>query len=310
MAEAAPALAIVDAHHHFWDLGRNYLPWLCDEPPIPFRYGDYRALRRNYLPADYARDSGAFRIVGSVYVETEWNPADPVGETRWIDEIARVAGLPTVVVAHARLDRPDVAEVLAGHARFPRVRGIRHKPAAVADPISVEPGRPGSMGDPDWRRGFALLQEQGFSFDLQTPWWHLGEAAELAAAFPKVQIVLNHTGLPADRSPSGIAGWRRAMRRLAQAPNVAVKISGLGLPGRPWTLADNGPIILETIEIFGVDRCMFASNYPVDGLVASFATIFEGFLEATAEFSQADRDKLFARNAKRIYRLDRDATTA
>ena len=64
-------LPIVDAHQHFWDLGRNYLPWLCDEPPIPFRYGDYRALRRNYLPADYLRDAAGHRVVKTVHVETE-----------------------------------------------------------------------------------------------------------------------------------------------------------------------------------------------------------------------------------------------
>lgn len=304
MAEALRDQPIVDAHHHFWDLGRNYLPWLEDEPPIPFRYGDYSAIRRSYLPEDYARDTAGFRVVGSVYVETEWDPSDPVGETRWIHEIAETAGLPTVVVAQARLDRPDVAEVLAGHKAYPRVRGIRHKPRTAPDPAGVTQRAPGSMGDPAWRRGYALLAEHGLSFDLQTPWWHLAEAAELAAAFPETQIILNHTGLPADRSPEGLRGWRAAMRLLAEAPNVAVKISGIGLPGRPWTLADNRPIIEETIAIFGVERAMFASNYPVDSLVAPFATIFDGFLAATAHLGAADRDRLFARNARRLYRLD------
>jgi predicted TIM-barrel fold metal-dependent hydrolase len=206
-------------------------------------------------------------------------------------------------VAHAALDRADVAEILAAHADFPRVRGIRHKPAAAADPSAVERGAPGSMGDPIWREGYALLAAHGLSFDLQTPWWHLAEAAELAAAFPGTQIILNHTGLPADRSEAGLAGWRRAMAKLAECSNVAVKISGIGLPGRPWTVADNGPVVRTVIELFGVDRCMFASNYPVDGLVASFATIFDGFLAITADLPLADRQRLFAANARRFYRL-------
>ena len=75
----AKDIPIVDAHHHFWDLDRNYHPWLCDEPPIPFRYGDYGAIRKNYLPEHYDRDTSAFHVVGSVYVETEWDPTDPVG---------------------------------------------------------------------------------------------------------------------------------------------------------------------------------------------------------------------------------------
>ena len=303
MAEGRAALGIVDAHHHFWDLERNYLPWLSDEPPIPFRYGDYSALRQNYLPADYARNTAGFTIRGSVFVETEWDRRDPVGETRWIHAIAASAGLPSAVVAHAALDRPDVEDVLAAHAAFPLVRGIRHKPAAAAAPDAVVRGAPGSMSDPRWRRGYALLERHGLSFDLQTPWWHLAEAAELAAAYPATQIILNHTGLPADRSPAALDGWRAAMRRLAEEPNVAVKISGIGLPGRPWTVADNGPIVRDTIALFGVERCMFASNFPVDGLVASFDTICDGFFTITADLGLADREKLFARNAQRIYRI-------
>jgi predicted TIM-barrel fold metal-dependent hydrolase len=160
------------------------------------------------------------------------------------------------------------------------------------------------MGDAAWRRGYARLQEHGLSFDLQTPWWHLGEAAALARDFPRTQIVLNHAGLPADRSPEGIAGWREAMRTLAGEPNVAVKISGLGRPGRPWTVASNGPIVRETIEIFGVDRCMFASNFPVDGLCAGLDIILSGFKEIVRDLDRADRRKLFCDNARRIYRIE------
>src|SRR5918992_1965512 len=104
-------LPIVDAHQHFWDLERNYLPWLCDEPPIPFRYGDYRALRRNYLPEDYLRDAAGHEVVGTVHVETEWGPDDPVGETRWLQEIIAESGFPSAIVAQAHLDRPDVEAV-------------------------------------------------------------------------------------------------------------------------------------------------------------------------------------------------------
>lgn len=294
-------LPIIDAHQHFWDLERNYLPWLRDEPPIPFRYGDYSALKRNYMPDDYREDSRGFRIVGTVFVETEWNPADPVGETRWVHGIARQHRLPSVMVCHARLDRDDIEAVLEAQCAFPLVRSLRHKPRAAPSPDRVERGAPGSLLCPVWRRGFALLERHGLSFDLQTPWWHLYEAAELFEAHPGIPVILNHTGLPADRSPEGLAGWRRAMARLAAVPHVAVKISGLGVPGQPWTVAANERIVLDTIELFGAGRCMFASNFPVDGLVASFATIFDGFLEITSRFPAADRHRLFADNARRIY---------
>jgi predicted TIM-barrel fold metal-dependent hydrolase len=295
-------MQIVDAHHHFWDLDRNYLPWLKDHP-VKFRYGDYSALKRNYLPADYRRDSADFEIVGSVFVETEWDPTDPTGEVAWVEGVNREEGLPTVMVAQAWLDRDDAPAVLASHGLSPIVRGIRQKPRPSPSPEAVEAGARGTMGDRKFRAGYALLEPNGLSYDLQTPWWHLPEARALADDFPQTEIILNHTGLPADRSPEGIAGWRAAMRTLAGAPNAALKISGLGQAGKPWSADDNRRIVLDAIDIFGPHRVMFASNFPVDSLVGSFGTIFSGFNDITSGFPQTERDAMFRDNAKRIYRF-------
>lgn len=293
-------LPIVDAHQHFWDPSRNYYPWLNDEPPIPFRYGDYRAIRRRYLPPDYRADSARYRVAKSVYVEAEWDPADPIGEMRYIASLRREHGLPTVAVAQAWLDRADVANVLEQQASFDFVRSVRHKPRAnrsAADPA------PGGTTDTKWREGFARLAAHGLRFDLQTPWWHLREAADLANAFSETQVILNHTGLPADRSAEGIAGWKRAMATLAACPNVAVKISGLGQPGTPWTADSNRDIVRTTIDLFGVERCMFASNFPVDSLCASFVTIFDGFAAIVRDLSAGDKRALFHDNAQRVYAM-------
>lgn len=298
-----PAFPIIDAHHHFWDLERNYLPWLRDEPPIPFRYGDYSALKRNYMPPDYRRDAGNMTLAGSVFVETEWDRNDSVGETRWVHELAPQAGLPSAMVCHVTLHRSDAADILAQQATFPLVRGIRHKPAAAPGPDQIRSGMPGSMNDPAWRRGYALLERYRLSFDLQVPWWHLKEAVRLNKDFPNIPIILNHTGLPRTRMPEELAGWRAAITEFAAAPNVSVKISGLGEPGQAWTLERNRQVILDTIAIFGEDRCMFASNFPVDGLAGGMTTIFSGFEEATRSMGKDVQQKLFADNARRIYRL-------
>ena len=292
--------ALVDAHQHFWDPDANYHPWLRDEPPIPFRYGDYRALRRRYLPPDYRADAAPYAVEKTVYVETEWDPRDPVGEMRYVAQLRDEYGLPSVAVAQAWLDRDDAVAVLEAQAQFPFVRSVRHKPRANASP---DAGAPGGMTDPAFRAGFARLAAIGLRFDLQTPWWHLGEAVQLAADFPDVQIILNHTGLPADRSDAGLAGWRDAMATLARAPNVAVKISGIGRRDAPWTAADNRGIVRTVIELFGVGRCMFASNFPVDGLCASFATIFDGFRAIVADLALADQRALFRDNALRLYAI-------
>lgn len=291
---------MVDAHHHVWDTVRNYHPWLCDEPPIRFRYGEYSAIRRPYLPEEYRRDAAPYRLLASVYVEAEWDPRDPVGEMDYIAGLRAETGLPSVAVAQAWLDRADCAGVLAHHAARGFVRSVRHKPRANASPAD---GAPGGMTDTRWREGFARLGPLGLRFDLQTPWWHLGEAARLAADFPDTTILLNHTGLPADRSPEGLAGWQAAIQGLAACPNVMVKISGIGVAGQPWTAEANRGIVLRTIEAFGVERCMFASNFPVDSLCARFAVIFGGFEAIVSGFTPAEQDALFVENARRIYAI-------
>jgi predicted TIM-barrel fold metal-dependent hydrolase len=289
---------IVDAHQHFWDPAANYHPWLRDEPPIPFRYGDYRAIRRPYLPADYLADASGFDIAGTVYVETEWDPRDPIGEMRWVEALRRDTGLPTVAVAQAWLDRPDAAQTLEAQAAFDFVRGVRHKPRANRAPGDAAPG---GTTDAAWREGAARLAPLGLRLDLQTPWWHFGEAARLAAEFPQLSIVVDHAGLPADRGPDAMRAWSDACARLAAHPNVSMKISGIGLPGRAWTVADNRPVVMALLESFGTDRCLFASNFPVDSLCARFATILGGFLEIVAGLAPAERHALFHDNANRIY---------
>ncbi|MCC6947151.1 MAG: amidohydrolase family protein [Bradyrhizobiaceae bacterium] len=303
MSDEQAALPIADCHQHFWRLDRHYYPWLCDPEPVHFRYGDYSAIKRNYMPPDYRRDAGANRVVKTVHEEAWFDPRDPVAETRFVETVAAEFGLPTALVGAAWPARADIEAVLAGHAASPLARGIRNFPAAAADPREAKRGAPGSMDDPEWRRGYALLERYGFSCDIQTPWWHMEALAELAADFPRTQIVIVHTGLPSDRSPAGLAGWRRALERAAEHPNVAIKVSGLGEPGRPWTLESNGPVIRDAIAIFGPERAMFASNFPVDGIVGTFETIYDGFRAAVADRPLAEQRALFHDNAVRIYRL-------
>jgi predicted TIM-barrel fold metal-dependent hydrolase len=299
---ARPA-AVIDAHHHVWDL-TNDLPWLKEER-IPFRYGDYSPICRDYMPAEYRADTAGWPLVGSVYVEAEWNRLKAAEESRWVTEVAACTGTPTVMVAWCDFAAPDAEALLAAHAQSPLVRGVRHKPSAAPSRIDARRGAAGSMDDEAWRHGYALLERHGWSYDLQTPWWHLDAAADLARDFPGIPVVVNHAGLPSDRSPEGLAGWRKALERVADEPNVCIKISGIGRPGLPWTVEANGPIIRDIVTIFGVDRAMFASNFPVDSLVGDFDTIFSGFVAATADLEEGDRAKLFHDTAARVYRLPR-----
>lgn len=301
-------LPIIDAHHHIWDLKRNRHPWLQEESPIPFRYGDYRALRRDYLPADYRRDAARQNVVATVYMEAEHDPADPLRETRWVHEVAAAEGLPQAMAGAAFLDRADAAEVVRAQAAMPLVRSLRHKPKGVARPQDYDPAHriPGSLRCPAWRAGYRHLAESGLHFELQTPWWHLPDALELACDFPGTLVVLNHLGLPADRSAAGLGGWREAMARLAEAPNVRVKLSGCCVPGRRWTPELQAPVVLDAVRLFGPERCMVASNFPVDGLLASFDDIMDGTRAMLAALPEADQRRILAGTAAETYRIALD----
>lgn len=296
----ALSFPLIDAHHHFWDPALNYYPWLCDSDRPPHRYGDHQSIAHPYLPVDYRRDTAAFTLAGSVYIEADWDPRDPVGEMRYIAGLRQQSGLPTVAVGKAWLDQADAQHTLEQLSAFGFVRGIRHKPRANDAPADTAAG---GMADPAWRRNYGLLARYGLHFELQTPFWHLHEAAALARDFPDTPLIINHAGMPSDRSSEGLAGWRQAMAQAAQCPNVFVKLSGIGLSGGRWTVTENRSVVLDAIALFGVARCMLGSNFPVDSLCASFEDIFNGFAAIVADFSEAERRQLFHDNAQRLYRM-------
>ena len=289
---------IVDAHHHFWDPTVNYHPWLCDKPMIPFRYDDYSSICQPFMPSDYDIVASNWNVVANITMEGEWDHTDAIGEARWIETLNRTTGRPAAHVAQAWLDQPDLPELLEQLADISIVRSIRHKPRANTKPNMGQ----GGMSESSFIDGIKQLANYGLHFDLQTPWWHLKEAIELTRHDEDTMIIVNHTGLPSDRSVEGLDGWYKAMKALSAVEQVRVKISGLGTQSQ-WTADANKEIILKTIDLFGVDRCMFASNFPVDGLCASFDTIYGGFDEITRDFSQHDRHALFCQTALNTYRL-------
>ena len=295
-------LPIIDPHHHLFDLDHGRYPWLQDEM-LPRVFGDYTAIRRNYLIDDYLADTKNQNVVKSVHLQVEYDHNDPVAETRWLQGIADKRGFPHGIVGFADLASPDVQAVIEGHSQYKNVRGIRQCLNFHRDPVKTFIGEPHLMSDPQWRRGYGLLKRFDLSFDLQLYYTQMEEALALARAFPDTPMVLNHTGMPVDRAPEEIAGWQKNMKLLASAPNVACKISGLGMGDWKWSVGTIRPFVLDAIEAFGVERCMFASNFPVDKLFSSYDTVFNAFKTITQDFSDGERSALFHDNAERIYRL-------
>lgn len=287
-------MKIIDAHHHLWRLssGPLYYPWLQDDKPHDFFLGDYAKLKKDFLPPDYRREAADHEVVKTIHVEAECSRDQQVEETRWLTEINRQHGMPNAIVGHAWFHTGNTEEILDGHKAFPLVRGIRSKPADEAQ-----------MRDAKWLAGLRLLKKFEFSWDLRVKTWELEAAAAVVRGIPDIPVVLNHTGFPWDRSAAGLEMWRKGMRALAACENAWCKLSCLCLPKGGWDYGDNKRIIEETLGIFGVERCMFASNFPVDGLRVSFRQMFDDFKRMTAGLSASERGKLFHDNAAAFYRL-------
>ena len=301
----------LDAHHHFWDLESGvYYDWLTDKPHDTFVGHSSALAGRNFLPDDYRGLAAGVRLAGTIHVEAECDRKDCLKETAWLTELNRRTGLPVGIVAWAPMDAADADEILAQQKAHPLVRGIRSKPRTAP-----APGRPlddpkGTLADPSWRAGLSLLEKHGLSWDLRVPFWHLEEAAPVVGEHPGLTVVLNHTGLPWDRSLEGLARWRRGMEALAALPNVFVKLSELGHKNYEWTYDTNAPLFRETIAMFGIDRCLFASNFPVAGQRIGYADLLAAYRRVAAPLSRGDREKLFFRNAMRAYRIAPEALLA
>jgi len=296
-------LKIVDAHHHLWDLGRNLYPWLRGE--LHDRgWGDLRPLQHNYLVRDFLADAASQGLEKSVHVQANFDPSDPVGETAWLEEIAAEHGFPHGIVAFADFSSKNIESVLDAHAKASgRMRGIRQVLNRHPDP-KLNRASQDYLSSEVWLGNLGLLRRYGWSFDAQAYYQQMPALAALARRYPDLQFILDHAGMPAERDAAGIAGWRDGMKQLAGCPNVAVKLCGYGMVDTRWSVESIRPFVLQPIEWFGPERCMFGSNFPVDRLMASYDRLWDAYREITASFSTAEKDLLFRENASRIYRLE------
>ncbi|MDQ2696747.1 MAG: amidohydrolase family protein [Pseudomonadota bacterium] len=297
-------MRVVDPHIHLWNIETLHYPWLV-KPGRTFM-GDYAPLIKTHEPREFLADAGDIEVLKVVHIDAGHDPADPLAETQWLQSLADAPeskGIPHGIVAYADLSTPDVEQLLAAHAAHPNVRGIRQILNVHPDPLYDYVGRH-FMREGQWRKGFGLLKKYRLSFDLQLYPTQMAEAAALAREHPDTQLILNHTGMFVDRSSvAGWRAWRDGLRTLAACPNIAAKISGLGMIDHQWTVESLRPYALETIDAFGVERCLFASNFPVDRLYSSYADLWRAYAAIVGGASGAEKEALFRANALRIYRL-------
>ncbi len=315
-----PDLPIVDPHHHLWD----------------------RPANRYMLPELLADCGEGHNVVATVFVECGSmfrkdgpEPMKAVGEVEFVNGVAAMSASGRYgktracdgIVGHAELRiGAAVREVLEAQmqAAGRRFCGIRFSTCWDAD-TRVRRARTDPahrlMYDRTWREGFAQLGKLGLTYDCWMYHPQITEMADLAADFPDQVMVLDHVGGPLGFGPyedhkESFAHWKKGMTELARHPNVNVKLGGLGMPlglfdffkqpspvGSDTLARAYRPWIETTIELFGAERCMFESNFPVDKITGGFGVLFNAFKRIAAGCSAAEKTALFSGTATRVYRL-------
>ena len=294
-------IPIIDAHHHIWR--QADLPWL-QGPMVARIFGPYEPIRRDYPIAEYLADIKSSNVVGSVYVQTNWAKDRALDEAAWVQSVADKEGWPQAIVGHADLLDGSAPQTLKVLAKIPRVRGIRMQLHWHENPLYRFASAPDLMNGALFRKNFAHVAGNSFSFDLQVFTSQMKDAANLAAAFPGVTFVLQHAGMLEEKSREGRASWREGMRRLAGQPNIVSKLSGLGTFIQRNDLSHIADVIHETVAIFGPDRCLFGSNFPIEKLWTSYAGLVNAHRAALTGYRASEQQAMLQGNAIKVYRLD------
>jgi Predicted metal-dependent hydrolase of the TIM-barrel fold len=260
-------IPIVDAHHHLWDLNNEHTKysWLMVTEGEAF-FGDYAAIRKSYLLEDYIKDAENQNLIKSVHVQAEHDDDKPVNETAWLQSLAdnHSSKLPNAIVAFADFSKNNIVEILDGHQEYKNTRGIRQILSFNKEEPKYSHASEDFMKNATWVENFKNIRNRNLSFDIQIYKHQMKDAADLANKYDDVLFILNHTGEPCYQTEEYIQSWEENMKKLAKCENVAAKISGLGMFDPQWTIDSTRIFVEKTIQIFGIDRCMFASNFPVD----------------------------------------------
>jgi predicted TIM-barrel fold metal-dependent hydrolase len=295
-AHASPgddSFEFIDAHVHFYDLAHPTLRYSWLEPDFVHpAIGNIDAIKTyRYLLDNFVAETRFAGVIGAVHVQAALGSSDPAQESEFVNGQLTAESIPVLLVGDARMQSADVETTLARHAAHSNFRGIRD--FAVGD----------YLVDPAFHRGYAMLEKYGMSFDLDATPDTMAKARDLALRFPGIDLILGHAGFPQERTDDYLRAWKAGMAELAQAPNTACKISGLGMRDPRWTVDSLRPWVLGCIEAFGVDRCMFATNWPVDRLFSSYPDLVDAYRQIVADLTAAEQRQLFVDNARRWYRF-------
>ena len=279
-------IPIIDTHQHLWDLTKFRLPWLQEDSP----------LARSHLMRHYLTEAEGLNIVRTVYMEVDLEPSQRPAEAEYVLVLCRSDDNPMAGAVIGGDPADSEFETYARrHAGDPQVKGFRQ--------VLHGPQPPGYCLEPEFVRGIRLLGEIGKSFDFCLRSTELKDGAKLAEICPDTRFILDHCG-NADVKSTDLSQWKRDMDAIARRPNLICKISGIiASAPQDWSAEQLAPIILHTAEVFGPDRIMFASDWPVCTLRATLRQWIEALQSIVSAWPEPDQRKLFHDNAARFYGL-------
>ena len=292
---------IVDAHHHIWRL--SDLEWLKG-PIQPRIFGDYQAIKRDYLIDDFKTDIEGSGVEKSVYIQVNWPPKKELKEAEWVQSISDTAGWPHAFVGYVDFTTEDAKATLEKLSAFKLMRGIRQQLHWHQNPQYCFQSIPDLMNQSTWQSNFSYIQEYDWSFGLQVFTSQMKDAARFAMGFQETPMILQHCGMPEDTSKNGMEAWKDGMFRLSECQNVYCKFSGLGTfihRNDPNFIAD---ITGACLEIFGANRCLYGSNFPIEKIWSDYDLIINAFLKAIEKLSAIDQISIMRNNALELYKLD------
>ena len=284
----------VDAHVHYYDMKHPDLFYAHWQPGVPHPVlGSQiqKLAERNYFAEDYIEETLSSNVIQAVHVQAAIDSKDPVVETEWLQESYERTGYPNAIVAHADLKEPGVETVLERHCDYKNMKGVRDFSSGDY------------LVDSRFWQGFSLLEKFGLVSSIAAKWHEMDKVVSLAAKFPNIKIVLDHAGLPMERSKEYFDLWGKGISKASQAENIFIKISGLGMGDNNWTVDSIRPYVLHCIESFGSERSIFATNWPIDSLWSTYEELIDSYTEIIEDFSTDEKIAMFSANTKHLYKI-------
>ena len=283
-----------DAHVHFYDMKHPklyYGHWQPDRDHPVLGSQTRKLADHNYLAEDFVEEASPHGMVKAIHVQAAIGSKDPVDETEWLQEGYSRTGFPQAIVGYVDLRKSDVEEQIERHMQFENFKGIRDF----------------SYGDylvnDDFKRGFSLLSKYGLISSVVVAWADMIKLVELAGIYSDTTIVIDHAGIPMERTQEYFEQWCNGMSMLADQDNIICKISGLGMGDYNWTIETIRPYVETCIDLFGCERSLFATNWPIDSLWSGYGDVINAYRKLTQNLTSTEREAMFAGNAERIYRI-------